>query len=478
MAVVNPDNVDGQTTSSASERSRKMAVANPENAHSQTTSSASPEAGDDFYIGRFPDAKGWIDSQSVRFWGYIAFYGHIDESNTLRITSLEPVALSETLFNSDDKSEFIGLSLTGPLYETTELDQNVYKLDMQLEYFNMEKQHDDYQEDEPMFPEVQTTLTLAPVDISDRNKLQLAMTLKSKPVASDERWGKVPQVSIDTPVEITFARVEPKRIDWEEADSDDHPNVQRSRNPGQCWQVQAKPPGWFQKANNKMYELHVVFLLFSEKYDLENQVDKAFIESLCRTQLTYVCKAWWHLCALKVVVWPNPPNDPVGNIQVFAGDKAKAEQLGLNYADKTYVNQVGNAITNTNTNPNHRPCLEICLVDKIANPGPHPWAGGTYNITGANLAYCLLDIEQAVQYSYLLAHELGHALRLNDSDGASLKGSPGSIMDINFVTLPNKPQPDNTANNVGLFKEGRRRYSIIVEPTGVDAFFFTVDPLP
>jgi hypothetical protein len=449
-----------------------MAVENPGNVDSQTTSSVLPEAGEDFYIGEIHYAEGRIDSRPVRFWGYIAFYGHTDESNTLMITSLEHVALSETLSTSDDKSEFIGLSLTGPLYGAAEPDRNTNELDMQLEYFNMEEQHEDYRDDEPMFPEVKSFLTLDPVDILDRNEIQLAMTLESEPVASDERWGEVPQVKIDTPVEITFARVEPKRIEWEEADSDDHPNGQRSRNPGQCWQVQVKPSGWLQNANNKMHELHVVFLLFSEKYDLNDQADKNSIESLCRIQLTYVCKAWWHPCALKVVVWPNPPDDPVGNIQVFAGDKAKAEQLGLNSAHKTYVNQVGQAITNP------KPCVEICLVDEIRVPGPHPWAGGTYPRTGANLAYCLLDIEEAEEYDYLLAHELGHVLRLNEPNEPHVPGSQGSIMDNDFVRQPINPQPDNTANNVDLFRQGRQHYDAIITPTGIDASFFTVDPWP
>jgi hypothetical protein len=445
-----------------------MAVENPDNVHSQATSSASPEAGEDFYIGRFPYAEGQIDSRPVRFWGYIAFYGHVDESNTLTTTSLEHVALSENLSDLDDKGEFIGLFLTGPLHGAVELDQNTYELGMQLEHLNLAEQHRGNREDESMFPEVKTILTLHPVDISDRDKIQIDMTLKSEPVASDGRWGEVPQVMIGTPaspLRITFDRFKPKRIECVEAEPDDDRTVDK------CWEVQIKPPGWNQSANI-VHKLKVVFLLFSTEYDLEDQDDKAFIENLCRTQLTYVCKAWWHLCALRVVVWPRLFEDPVGDIYVHAGDKTKAKTLGLNDVDWEYTSKEGQKITKS------KPCVEICLVDRIAGASPHTWAGGTFPETGSNGAYCLLNIAQANNLDYLLAHELGHVLRLNHPSTAPFPGSNGSIIDNDFVINPSNPQPDNTVKNVGLFVDGRQAHSAIVEPTGVDACFFTVDALP
>ena len=434
-----------------------MAAKKSHNDIQTTQSSTPPETDEKLYLGDI-NLKGQIDSHPVRFWGQMAFYGYNDSDGKLIVTKIDRLSLGETLSSPDSKEQFRALSLAGPLnHSPAKPDQTSIELDMKLDYLGMEEQQQSDKKNEFVFPEVKTKLSWSVEDVSNQGEAILTIALESTPYAANEGWGEVSVARIEEGGKVVFQPVVFEKPEYRQTSPSGLFASLYAHTAPSCQGVQTKPSGWQQKLDF-VYELNVVFLLFS------NTHNKAGLMSLCQKQLLYACKVWWNLYALKIVAWTTHPNQ----LEIFEGDKSKAESLGGSYKDKKFINEFGQEKTEI-------PCVEICLVDKIFDNNHALPAGLTYPRTGANTAYCLLDIEKAQNMDYLLAHELGHILGADDSrSGGMFSGSEDSIMDVRFVANPGNGLPNNTVLNCELYEDGR--IWPIAKKIGAAGYFFTVDP--
>jgi len=190
------------------------------------------------------------------------------------------------------------------------------------------------------------------------------------------------------------------------------------------------------------------------------------LESVVQTQINGACEVWWLRAGIKFT-----PYHVVGQLDI-AEPPTNKKLNGIPPVNQqsTLPSDVGFTVNNA---------IEVYLVDQLLGTAVDPAGGGgiAFNC-GTRDAFVVLEIGKAQNNPYLLAHELGHVLRLAHPDevlaGTAYiaHGSECSVM------VPDNPMSDrNTLNNISNARSSLPLDNVLGLGPGIGTCSFNPSPI-
>ena len=373
----------------------------------------------DLYIGRIAKAKGSIQLRGQQnplgvLWdGEMLFYGR-PEGERFIVERLRRVVLYGAPLEPQFGKQIGILSLAGPLTETkleSGPDGSIGKLRLEIHYraLSVELPPRDKSED-AVFPQVEQV-------IANLNWTQVGQATGA---AVQLDVGLVVSEWIERKLDVVQSvTLEPVTVSLRLAGSEKP--VLRTRTHESLAPSCPQPPATacLPGMETVTRTLPLKLISFSNRSLLD-------VEQLCKTQLAGVCEVWRNKAALDLVVTPDikegTANEKTANSSV---DMTQEYELGSLYSTQDQV--------------------EIYLVDNLL-----AWPGGGISYDcGKASAFGIIALDKVSANPYLLSHELGHALGLQEPNKQPNPGSPGSIME---PKTPNSPT--NTLDNFRILTAG------------------------
>jgi hypothetical protein len=161
------------------------------------------------------------------------------------------------------------------------------------------------------------------------------------------------------------------------------------------------------------------------------------LEGVAQAQINRACEVWWLRAGIKLTPFQVAGQlDIVEAVNKFAGTPSPAVQQNLQ-------NSAGRAVNTA---------IEVYLVDQLLGTAIDPATGGGITFrSGTRDAFVILEINKAQNNPYLLAHELGHVLRLIHPGDPLPVPNPNNLIHGSecSVMVPDSPMSSrNTIDNI------------------------------
>jgi hypothetical protein len=322
--------------------------------------------------------------------------GHFD------LTAWRRVALVGRPQNPDQPgARSIGIvSLVGPVGASAAkpaLDQ--VNLQLHYEALSTEQSPYQYQDDEVAFPAVETIATSIgwTAEATDSNAVALTLDMKAEQ-AVDSSSSLVKTISLESlAAQMNPVRDEPYRP------------VKHHSLTSSCLDPNPVQPLGLDWQPTLTRLVPVVFVSLCSDRSLSS------VQALCEILLANLCPAWRQQGALDYVlstadVVPGLAADVTRYHDLFDGGLSALRNLSY---------RIGNSAV-------------VYFVDNLRLQR-HEGGGWTVD-PGVGSAYCVLDVQKADKKPYLLTHEIGHVLGLDDPNGSRpnlVRGEANTVMDVN-----------------------------------------------
>jgi hypothetical protein len=163
------------------------------------------------------------------------------------------------------------------------------------------------------------------------------------------------------------------------------------------------------------------------------------LEGVAQAQINGACEVWWLRAGIKLTPYQVAGQlDIIEAINKLGGVPSPAVQQNL-----PNQNNAGQAVN---------AAIEVYLVDQLLGTALNPATGGGITFgNGTRDAFVILEINKAQNNPYLLAHELGHVLRLIHPGEPLPASNPNNLIHGSecSVMVPDSPMSSrNTINNI------------------------------
>ena len=370
-----------------------------------------PDDIENLYVGRIEQVIGRInDTDDGLFEGEVLLYGRADEGVFI-VEKIRRFALYGSLVDNSQDERFGLISFAGPLNKVdlipgpkgtaTGLWQQIHYDELSAEVNPL------YREDEVEYPWVEAlTVNLTWEWISEdptepEQRLNIGLP-DSELIGESAQAGRISSLTFG-PTTLSFYRA----------------GSGLAGNLGICLSPKNPPcPEETDLATvARQWPLKFINISGQPNSDIEGEINN---------QITGVCNTWWQKAALNVASQPQLEDGAV--FLAAYPNYALIDTSGKARGLATLYNQfINGALT---TPPYH---VEVYVVQAIS--GQVAAHGGVTRNNGQASAYCILQADKLPQNQFLLAHELGHALGLNE-----VASGPGVLQSVMIPGTPNSSQ--------------------------------------
>jgi len=358
------------------------------------------------YLARFEGLPGNVSTQDEGdleiLWQGEILISLLDESETgLQFDAFNRVALRSSSVESLDGM----LSLAGP----QERDRSDHQFDMRGYYPYLGSLKPACVESDAVFPLFEHfigEIFFERIDGGEADELWFRIQLDQEVVPRSEIISPLEKISFG-PAEIPFYPL-----------PDQYLEESKHNSLGDCTGTAPIGTGHVHK------NLKIRFVSLLNPQPSAGQLESWLQDPVSGASLEGACRVWWQKGGIKI--------DPKSTIdfETFSnGDITQLEETQLP--------------NNIAQDPDR---IDVYLVDQLLDKS----GGGVTHGCGTNNAYIILEIEEARNNRYLLAHEIGHVLGLfhPGESAACSEFLEGSFCSVMVPGTPNSSR--NTANNLGV----------------------------